>query len=59
MFISGSPDGAMVCVNITIVDDGALEGNQTFMVTLRTLDPNDAVMVAMNTTTITIMDNDG
>ena len=44
-------------MNITILEDGALEGDQTFTVVLTTLDPD--VMLSRNLTTVTIMDNDG
>ena len=50
-------DNATKCVNISIVDDNALEGNQTFMVTLTTSDPD--VMLGNNMTAINIVDNDG
>ena len=58
MFASGSSDGTTECVNIMIVDDDALEGNQTFTVSLRTADTNDEVMVVANLTRITIIDDD-
>ncbi len=57
IFTSGSTDNATRCVDISILDDGALEGNQTFTVTLTTSDPD--VMLGTNVTTITITDNDG
>jgi hypothetical protein len=56
-FSSGSPDSAARCVNIPILDDGALEGNETFTLTLTTSDPD--VMLGNNVTTITIIDNEG
>ena len=59
MFAFGSTDGTTECVNIVIVDDDALEGNQTFTVSLKTQDPNDEVMVVANLTRITIIDNEG
>ena len=57
MFISGSANNATQCVNISIVDDDALEGNQTFLLSLTTSDSR--VIVGTNLTTITIKDNDG
>ena len=45
-----------VCVNITLLDDEALEGNQTFTVTLTT---NPEVELGNDVTTITITDDDG
>ena len=59
MFVTGSADGATECVNISIIDDNALEATQTFSVILSTMDPADAVMIAVNITYITIIDNDG
>jgi hypothetical protein len=56
-FTSGSPDGAARCVNIPILDDDALEGEQTFTLTLTTSDPD--VMIGNDATTITIIDNEG
>jgi hypothetical protein len=56
-FTSGSMYGATRCVNITILEDGALEGDQTFTVMLTTSDPN--VVIGINMTVVTIMDNDG
>ena len=56
-FTQGSRNGAAKCINILIIDDNVLEGNQTFVVTLTTLDSN--VILENTVTTITIMDNDG
>ncbi len=56
IFTSGSIDNDIRCVNIFIHEDGALEGNQTFTVTLTTLDPD--VMLGNYLSTITITDND-
>ena len=57
IFTSGSTSNATRCADISIVDDEALEGNQTFTVSLTTSDPN--VVPGTNTTTIEIVDNDG
>ena len=57
VFPSGSTDGAMKCVNITILDDITVEGNHSFTVTLTTSDPD--VMLGNNVTIITITENDG
>ncbi len=57
IFTSGSTDNATRCVDIFILDDEALEGNQAFNVTLTTLDLD--VMLGTDMTTITITDNDG
>ena len=55
-FLRGSTDSTSECANISITDDTALEGNQTFTVTLTTSDPDVAVRNRM--TLITIEDND-
>ena len=46
----------MECVNVNITDDGALELDETFTVTLTTSDP---AVTLDNVTTIIITDNDG
>ena len=55
-FAAGSTDTATRCVNITILDDAALEGDQTFTLTLSTSDPD--VLLGNDKTLITIEDND-
>ena len=55
-FVAGSTDNATRCVNVTILDDAALEGDHTFTVTLSTSDPD--VVLGNNVTVITIEDND-
>ena len=55
-FPSGSTDNTPGCVNISITDDSALEGNEVFTVTLDTLDPD--VLLGNNVTVITLEDND-
>ena len=44
-------------MNITILEDDAVETNETFTVTLTTSDPD--VMIGTNVTTVSIIDNDG
>ncbi len=57
MFPSGSGDGAMQCLGVSIIDDSnAMEGEETFIVTLTT---SDTVILGNSTTTITITDNNG
>jgi hypothetical protein len=53
----GSQDGNIECVDIFIVDDGALERNETFTLEITTSDP--VVLLGNNVTTITIIDNEG
>ena len=55
-FTSGSINGDTRCVNITILEDYALEENETFLVTLNSSDSN--VMMGTFVTTIDIIDND-
>ena len=56
IFDSGSADNDTECVEVFIIDDDALEENQTVALTLTTLDPD--VVLATNTTTISIIDDD-
>ena len=56
IFDSESPDNTTRCVNIIILDDDALEGNQTFALTLTTADPD--VILGTTETDITITDDD-
>jgi hypothetical protein len=37
VFPAGTSNGAMQCVNITITDDSAVEGDETFTVSLTVL----------------------
>ncbi len=55
-FSSGASDSDTECMNVTIIEDEALEANQTFSVTLTTSD--DDVDVVNNMMTVTITDND-
>ena len=55
-FSNGSMAGSMECENVTIIDDGALELDETFTVTLNTSEPE--VTLDTNATTITITDDD-
>ena len=55
-FSFGSTDSSLGCVNITILDDAALDGNKAFTVTLTTSDPD--VLLGNSLTVITIVDDD-
>ena len=56
-FPTGSSDGAMECMNFTIIDNGAFELNETFTVTLTV---NTAGVMEGNTITeVTITDDEG
>ena len=57
-FNSGSKNGATRCVDISIIDDSALELQQAFEVILTTED-SQVILGSVVATTITIMDNDG
>jgi hypothetical protein len=56
VFPTGASNGAMQCVSVTITDDSAVEGDETFTVSLTTSSP---VALGNAMTTITIMDTDG
>ena len=56
MFPAGSINGSTQCINITITDDGVLEADETFTVTLTTMTPR--VIVGNGQTTVSIMDNE-
>ena len=56
-FANNSMAGDMECVNVTIIDDDALEIDETFTVTLTTSD--FAVILDNDVTVITITDDDG
>ncbi len=55
-FSSGANDGSMECMNVTLLDEDALEADQTFSVTLTEQD--DDVNVGNIMMTVTITDND-
>ena len=55
VFPAGDGDGRMRCVN-PLVDDGALESNETFSVTLSLTSGNASI--GNNETVVTIVDND-
>ncbi len=56
-FPSGAMDGDSLCGNVSIIDDSALEGEETFTVTLDVTD--GSATVGNNATTIHISDDDG
>ena len=56
-FYSGANEGYTECMGVTIMDDDALEAEETFSVTLTEQD--DDVDVENNMTKVTITDNDG
>jgi len=52
--------GEGMCVAaITILGDDIVERNETFHVTIRPTNPNDIISTSGNTSTITIVDDDG
>ena len=58
VFPAGTSNGDMQCIDVTIIDDSEMEGDETFTVALTTSSP--VVMTLGNAvTTITITDNDG
>ncbi len=56
-FSSGASDGDRECMNVTIMDDDALEADETFSVTLTTSDDDVNVVNSMTTVTITDIDS--
>ena len=57
VFPAGTSNGGVQCIDVTIMDDSEMEGDETFTVTLTTSSP--AVTLGNAVTTITITDNDG
>ena len=57
-FPEGSMDGDTLCINVSITDDMALEGDETFTVTLTVTATGDAT-VGNTMTTVTITNDDG
>ena len=55
-FVPGSASSDVQCMNISIIDDTALEGNFSFIVSLTSSDPD--VLVGRDTATIIITDDD-
>lgn len=56
-FEAGPIDGTVQCANITIIDDMALEGDETFSAFLTVT--SDIGTLGKSVTEITITDNDG
>lgn len=56
-FPASSSNGDTQCIDIMIVDDSAVEGNETFSVVLTTFEPS--VLLGIDRTEVTITDNDG
>ena len=52
--------GQVVCVaNVSILGDDIVEGNETFQLMIQPANPLDMVSMGRNTTTVTIVDDDG
>ena len=58
VFPAGTSNGGMQCINVTIIVDSAMEGDETFTVILTTLSPGSGVTLHA-VTIITITDADG
>ena len=57
---STTVQGEGVCVAaINILGDDIVERNETFRVTIQPTNPNDIISTSGNTSTITIVDDDG
>ena len=57
VFPASTSNGDMQCIDVTIMDDSEMEGDETFTVALTTSSP--VVTLGNAVTTITITDNDG
>lgn len=57
-FPNGSLDGAILCVDITIIDDECFEKNHTFEFLIASTEENVAI-TPIQTVTIVIIDNEG
>ena len=57
-FLSGDAVGTTQCMNITIIDDSAVEFSEQFFVSLDTNDPA-ALLDPIAQTTVVIEDSDG
>ena len=55
-FTSGSGNGTIRCVTISLINDNVFDGEQTFTVSLTTPDPN--VLITNAETIITIQEDD-
>ena len=58
MFTVGSMNGTTDCLTISILDDGALEGNHTFNVSLNP-PASPATLTTPSSSPVTITDNEG
>ncbi len=58
-FISGSPDGATVCANVTVVSDGMVECEEEFTVELTFVSSKDNLNLENFSTVVTLVDSDG
>ncbi len=54
VFPTESPDGTMLCVNITIMDDNLIEGDELFTVTFAV-----PAILGLGNIDVTIMDDEG
>ena len=57
VFPVGSGEGSMQCINVSIIDDALLEGNETFIIELMASDVD--VLTPANITIVTITSVDG
>lgn len=55
IFPIGSTNGSVQCINISIIDDDEIEGDETFEITIFSF----TVMIRNQQTVITIIDNEG
>ncbi len=59
VFSAGVQNGAMVCIDIIIIDDNTVEGTESFRVSLALNTPGLGVILGNIMTVVTIGDNEG
>ena len=55
-FTAADMVGSAMCINVTIIDDTVLEGDESFTLSLSSADP---VLFGTNQASVVIIDNDG
>ena len=59
VFASGSIDGSMECINVTVTQDDSVECEEAFMVDLTLNTFKDSISLGNNSTLVTLKDSDG
>lgn len=58
-FAPGTSDGAIMCIPVTVHSDNLVESEEDFMMMLALVNPGHSVILAKNTSVVTVIDNDG